>query len=363
MVYIGAENIISPLGDSAEANFEALAQYKTGLKLVENAGNRNEALYISIMNDLEGFGIVKQTVNSIKASLQSIEFDQLKSERTILILSTTKGEIELLRNEESEAAALGKFKDQIVQHFPWISETLLISNACISGVLAIATAHDLIHSGQADHVIVAGADMLSEFTLAGFQSFFAISDEPCKPFDKNRKGINLGEGAASLILSRSKSIFKSQCFKSLGGSSANDANHISGPSRTGEGLYRTIKKTLLRANIKPEEIDFLSAHGTGTAYNDEMESIAFDRIGLVSTPLHSLKGSLGHTFGAAGVIEAAICLQSMRNNTMIASAGFEKQGTSRSINVLQKTEQKELNTILKTASGFGGCNASIIFQK
>lgn len=363
MVFIGAENIISPLGETAEENFSALLDNQSGLRLVAKAGNRDEALYISIINELEGFRPVQESIKSINHSLSQVNQQELETSRTVLILSTTKGEINLLANGTPEEAALGNYKEKISAEYPWIKETILISNACVSGVLAIATAHDLIASNNADHVIVSGADMLSEFTLAGFQSFFAISDSPCKPFDKNRTGINLGEGAASIILSKSDHLFKGKFFKSLGGSSANDANHISGPSRTGEGLFRTISKTLERANVHAEEIDFLSAHGTGTAYNDEMESIAFERIGLIHTPLHSLKGSLGHTFGAAGIIETAICLQSMRNNKMIASAGFEESGTSKKINVLTNHENKELNTVLKTASGFGGCNASIIIQR
>lgn len=363
VVFIGAENIITPLGDTAQRNFEALLANQTGLKRTANAGNKGEELVISVTDKLEQFNTVDVSVKSINDSLAHVDLDLLKTGRTCFILSTTKGEITKLKSTDPHTAELTRLNDKITTHFPWFQNSILISNACISGVLAIVAGHDLIESDQCDTVIITGVDMLSEFTLAGFQSFFAISPDPCKPFDKNRIGINLGEGAATIILSRNEAIFKSKPFQSLGGTAANDANHISGPSRTGEGLFRSIQKTFKNAGVKANEVDFLSAHGTGTAYNDEMESIAFERAGLVKTPLHSLKGVYGHTFGAAGVIESAICLQSMRNNKMIASAGFEECGTSQPINVLRHHTDKTLNIVLKTASGFGGCNASVLFKK
>ena len=149
----------------------------------------------------------------------------------------------------------------------------------------------------------------------------------------------------------------------MDGSSSNDANHISGPSRTGDGLFRTVKKTLQFSNVNEKEIDFISAHGTGTIFNDEMESIAFDRLKMNAIPMNSLKGYFGHTLGAAGVIETAICLQSMRNNLLIKNLGFENQGTPKQINILTENKTLEVKTVLKTASGFGGCNASLILRK
>ena len=199
--------------------------------------------------------------------------------------------------------------------------------------------------------------------LFGFQSLYAISDEPSQPFDKNRKGISLGEGAAGVVMTLDKNIYKDSYFEFLEGTSSGDANHISGPSRTGEGLYRTIKNSLTLADVEPSEIDYISAHGTGTNYNDEMESIAFSRLNLSETPLNSLKGFFGHTLGAAGLIEIAICLQSLKNNLLIKSFGYNEPGTTKELNILKENKTQELNTILKTASGFGGCNASAIIRK
>ena len=149
----------------------------------------------------------------------------------------------------------------------------------------------------------------------------------------------------------------------VSGSTSNDANHISGPSRTGEGLVRTIQKTLEFGGLNANEIDFISGHGTATIFNDEMESIAFDRLNLDQTSVNSLKAYFGHTLGAAGVIETAIAIQGLRENLLIKSLGFEKNGTSKKLNVIEKNKPAELNILLKTASGFGGCNASLIIRK
>lgn len=362
MVYAGAEHIISPLGDSAEINFQRLLEGDMATQKHEGIGNKGEDLYAAVIDEVGAFDLVAGIEKSIKASLALLNQEVLATSKKGLLLSTTKGEIEKLK-EDAKGASLLNFKQKIEERFTDFDNCELISNACISGVLALIRGHDLIVAGEYETVVVSGADMLSEFTLAGFQSFFAIADDVCRPFDKNRTGINLGEGVGTIVLSSNPNLFQQKPMKLLGGSAANDANHISGPSRTGEGLYRSIHRTLKRAEVSADEIDFLSAHGTGTNYNDEMESIAFDRIGLNTVPMHSLKGALGHTFGAAGLIEAAICLQSMRNNVMLASAGFQEEGTSCSINVLQKNQNKELKTVLKTASGFGGCNASIVFRK
>ena len=158
----------------------------------------------------------------------------------------------------------------------------------------------LIQSGQYDHAVIAGADVISKFVLSGFQSFQAVSQGLCKPFDADRDGINLGEGAATVILSADKPT--GEAIELVSGAISNDANHISGPSRTGEELYYAINKAMDAAGLKPQDIDFISAHGTATVYNDEMEAKAVTLAGLQHVPLNSLKGFYGHTLGASGLI-------------------------------------------------------------
>ena len=144
----------------------------------------------------------------------------------------------------------------------------------------------------------------------------------------------------------------------ISGASANDANHISGPSRTGEGLYQATLRTMKDQNGLP---GMISAHGTATPYNDEMECQAFNRLGLEKTPLHSLKGVYGHTLGAAGVIETIIGLRALKNQAVLASPGFEEHGLTKPLNVTTTTTNTSYSTFLKTSSGFGGCNGAALF--
>ena len=357
-IFIGAENIISPLGSSIKENFSKLKDNVSGIKVFNNAGFKKEDIYLSKIpiSPVGKYGFLLDTC--LKDIQKNIPPELFTSPKTILILSTTKGDIEktLVGTIENSAGALqNKFS---LKRFP-----IIVSNGCASGVIAINTTANLIRAGIYDNAIIVGCDVISDFVLYGFQSLFAISDEPCKPFDKNRKGITLGEGCAAVVLSNTNSIFKEPPIEYIEGTSSNDANHISGPSRTGEGLVRTVKNTLALADMNEKEIDFISAHGTGTIYNDDMESMAFGRLGLNHVPLNSLKGYFGHTLGAAGVIETAVCLQSMRNNILIKSLGFENQGTPKQLNIIFENIKQEIRTVLKTASGFGGCNASLILKK
>jgi 3-oxoacyl-[acyl-carrier-protein] synthase-1 len=209
-----------------------------------------------------------------------------------------------------------------------------------------------------------GADELSPFVLSGFRSLQALSDELCKPFDAARTGINLGEAASAvLITSDPKSLGVNSSIRILGSGLSNDANHISGPSRTGEELSHAIDLAIAESNLSPDEIDFISGHGTATLYNDEMEAKALSLSNLSDVPVHSLKGYYGHTLGAAGVVESVIGFESLRKNVIVSTLGHENLGVSKKINVTTENIKKPVRTFLKTASGFGGCNAAIVFQK
>ena len=208
-----------------------------------------------------------------------------------------------------------------------------------------------------------GLDIITDFILKGFDCLFALSDSFCRPFDKERKGINLGDCGAAIFMTNDKKIAGDNSVLHLGGSSSNDANHISGPSRTGEGLYQSITKSMNQARINANEIDFISAHGTATLYNDEMESIAITRHEMNKIPLNSFKSFFGHTLGAAGVLETNLSIASMKQNQLIASLNFKTQGTSENINVLTANTNQQVNTVLKTSSGFGGINSTLIVSK
>jgi 3-oxoacyl-[acyl-carrier-protein] synthase I len=161
----------------------------------------------------------------------------------------------------------------------------------------------------------------------------------------------------------SKDKANTQNIQIIGDASANDANHISGPSRTGEGLFKSIKAALEQAKVSANDIDYISAHGTATVFNDEMEAIAFTRSGLQHVPVNSFKGWYGHTLGASALLETILSKHSLLKDELYSSLNFDELGTSEKINVIEKARKKELKYALKTASGFGGCNLALVLKK
>jgi len=290
----------------------------------------------------------------IKTLIKNTKVD-FTNKDTLLIIATTKGNIDGLKKDKKSASLhlLNQFFQKVLKAF---NTPIIISNACISGVVALTLAHDFVKAGNYKNVVVCAADLVSDFVVSGFNTFHAISPEACAPYDENRKGVNLGEACAVALVSSDKSD-----IEILGGASSNDANHISGPSRDGSGLSLAIKKAIKYSGIK--KIDFINAHGTATNFNDEMECKAFNALQLQNTPLNSLKGYFGHTLGAAGLLECLACAEMMKQNIAYQSIGLKNIGLSLPLNVLTENKQFEINTVLKTASGFGGCNAAIILQK
>ena len=303
-------------------------------------------------------------IHAIKGALKNISLD-MTSANTALVLATTKGNIDLLGIKGQEhRVKLFPTAQRIGQYFSNPNVPRVISNACISGVMALQMAKRMLYSGDFKHIVVVGGDVLSKFVISGFGALQAISPFPCKPFDEARKGITLGEAAAAVVLTaHPEELDCHPKIKVLGGGLSNDANHISGPSRTGDELAWAVLNALKESGTEKDNIDFISAHGTGTLYNDEMESKAFSRLEMNNIPLNSLKGYFGHTLGAAGLLESVMSIASLEENTLIPSKGFEKLGVSKPLNIIQEQIKKPLQCFLKTASGFGGCNAAILFKK
>lgn len=355
-IYITSGSCITPIGNNISSTKNALKNNLSGIKLHQEIGFNSEDFYVSKIDkitDNRFFSLLNLSCIELKNNCPS---NILNSEKTIVLVSSTKGDINNFPTNPFEK--IGPF---LIKNLKLKNDPIIISNACISGVVAINHAAKLIKSNQFDHVIVFGIDIVSDFVLYGFQSLFALSNEITKPFDKNRNGINLGEACCSIILSKEKINQKYHALY-LGGSSSNDANHISGPSRTGEGLYRSIIKTISIAKINISDIDYISAHGTGTIYNDEMESNAFDRLQLSDKDINSLKGYFGHTLGAAGILETIVCLFSMEEKLLFKSLGLENIGVSKPLKIIPNNFSKDINYVLKTASGFGGGNASLLLK-
>lgn len=374
-IFIASDNILSPLGLTTAGNFGKLTKNISGVQLHNDGTLSDQPFYASLfdqshqfMEENAGNGYTRfeqLLIASISGALQNSGIDCADS-KTILILSTTKGNISLLETHAftaglKERVALHTSAKLIAGYFGFVNQPLVVSNACISGLLGIITGERLIQSGRYHTAVIAGADIISKFILSGFQSFQAISPEPCKPFDRNRKGINLGEGAGTMILSSHPQYAKG--IKVMGAALGNDANHISAPSRTGEELGHVINTALHDSGFTATDIDCISAHGTATLYNDEMEAKAITYAGLQSVPANSLKGYYGHTLGAAGLIESIISVQSLKENLVLPTRGFEQMGLEAPVTINHTLLHTPLQTCLKTASGFGGCNAAVVFSK
>jgi 3-oxoacyl-[acyl-carrier-protein] synthase-1 len=373
-VFIVADNIYSPLGKTTAENFSKLKQNLSAVKQHRDLNISSQPFYASLFSseeqfikyDQQGYTKFEQLlIASIGDALQTIKIT-VHDKKTVLIISTTKGNISLLETEPNNAQlkkriALSTSAKLVCDYFGFVNEPVIISNACISGVLAIITGMRLLRSGQYENAVIAGADVISKFILSGFESFQALSPQICKPFDKSRDGLNLGEGAGAVILSTNKKF--EQNIKVKGGAVSNDANHISGPSRTGEELAYAIKNAMSDANVLSKDVDFISAHGTATVYNDEMEANAIALADLQFVPTNSLKGFYGHTLGAAGLIEYIISVQSLKENLVLSTLGFKNIGVTNPINICTELLSGNYKNCLKTASGFGGCNAAVIFGK
>lgn len=373
-IYLTADNIISSLGFTTQENLNAIRDYRSGVKLhipnqisdisVQAATIDRERLAEQVRQyQLEEYTDLEQLfILSIRETLsKSTDPVDLSSPDTCIIFSTTKANIDLLSGHADEAYAdqvsLWQMAERVAGYFHAGENFHIISNACISGVSALVVAKRLMEQGKYKKAIVTGGDILSHFITSGFISFKSVSPEICRPFDAKRDGLNLGEGCATILLSTEEA---PESIILAGGGISNDANHISGPSRTGDGLYYAMRQAMDDAGIQAPEIELVNTHGTATVYNDEMESKAIHLANLQHASVNSLKSYFGHTLGAAGVIETIVCAHELKEETVFGTFGFEELGVPMPIKVQSNHINKPVQTCVKTASGFGGCNAAIV---
>ena len=238
-----------------------------------------------------------------------------------------------------------------------------VSAACVSGLVAIQQGAKMIQRGAADAVFVVGVDHLSAFVMAGFTALKAIDPNGCRPFDAARCGLSPGEAGAAIVLIR-ENFTPTSLIRIRGWGTSNDANHLTGPSRDGSGLGLAVRTALAAARLTPPEIDYVNAHGTGTPYNDAMESIALRIVfGDVCPPFSGAKGMLGHTLGAAGVIETILCVLAMREKLLPGTPRLNSpaEGVPQSL-VREPRAVAKLNHVLKLNTGFGGINGALILS-
>ncbi len=260
----------------------------------------------------------------------------------------------------------GNISESLLKEYNFSGPGFNVVNACSSGTDAIGVAMTWLQNGVCDIAIAGGADELNLVPIAGFNALGILSDSVCKPFDKDRAGLNLGEGAAFLVLEKeSTAKFKNTKFHAqcLGYSIAADAYHLTSPRPDGRGIISAIEKALYHAGLKKEDIGFINAHGTATKNNDLVEGTVFKTLFPKTTKILSTKGFTGHTLGAAGAIDAVLTILSLQNQWLPASAGFSEQDPEIGFSPVTKPMDLNANFALSTSLAFGGKNSALIFGR
>ena len=362
MVSVLADNVISPLGETSEENYQAVKEGKSAIHAYApmTAGIPNGFVASLLSSDFEELAF-RSAQKAIDASGINVS-----STRTVFILSSTKGSIEKLGQTDDDKLYLGNIAQRIATRLGIQLSPIVVCNACISGLAAMILASRLLVSKKYDYAVVCGADCPGRFIISGFQSLNAMSAFSCQPFDIERQGLNLGEAAATVVLGReitTKSVnngCRKQVWQIGHGYIKNDAYHISSPSKTAEGLYEALLETV--NGIDKRNIAFINAHGTATLFNDQMEAIAIHRAELQDIPVNALKGYVGHTLGAAGIMETILCMKAVDDHTVLGTRGYEEVGVSGRIQLSSKHHSTIKTSFIKQLSGFGGCNATLYAQ-
>ena len=391
-IVITGEGIISAIGNDKAAVLQSLLDGRSGIVEMKHLHSSHHELpvgEVQLSNDemkaMLALPIEEQTSRTslmgMLAVRQALAEAQLpetapKNRRVVLISGTTVGGMDITEQYYDSFATSDEHLDCLKKHdcgssteeiaaMFGISECTTISTACSSAANALILGANLLKTGQADLVIAGGSEALTRFHLNGFNSLMILDHEPCRPFDAQRAGLNLGEGAAFVVMETEASARErgADIHAWLTGyGNACDAFHQTASSDNGEGAYRAMTEALEMAHLKPEDIDYVNAHGTGTPNNDLSESAALKRVFAEKMPLiSSTKAFTGHTTSASGSIETVICLLAMQHHFVPANLRWEHQipdGITPTTGVKDVT----LKHVVCNAFGFGGNDSSLILS-
>ncbi|MBL6446525.1 beta-ketoacyl-[acyl-carrier-protein] synthase family protein [Fulvivirga sp. 29W222] len=390
-VYVSGYGIVSSLGIGADSNFTALRSSESGISNPSLLGTIHQDMPVGELKvsnaelaelvGLQGLITSRTTLLAILAAQEAVETAGLTPkilDNTALINGTSVGGMDI-----SEWAYQDVLREKEVDYIPSFQghdcgySTMKVANklglkgilqtistACSSSANAIMNAGRVIKSGMADCVIAGGTDALSLFTLNGFNSLKILDQAYCKPFDEERQGLNLGEGAAFLVLESEQSLNKRKgtaLAELVGYGNANDTYHQTASSPEGKGALMAMKKALSISGVPPEKIDYINAHGTGTANNDLSESRAIKEVFGAEVPSYSsTKAYTGHTLGAAGAIEAVFSILAIQHQMIFPNLNFSRSMEVIKSPVTSLTPMK-VQHVLSNSFGFGGNCSSLIF--
>lgn len=393
-VAITGMGIISSIGNSVEENFQSLINGKTGISTIENLEtihkevimvgeikltNQQLAKQLNLSEDNNFSRTTLLGAIAVREALENANVKDINDCRSGFISATSVGGMDLNEkyfyeyyNDESlhkyiNSHDAGDSSHQIADYIGLKGMVTTVSTACSSAANAIMLGCRLIQSGQLDRVIVGGTDALAKFTINGFKTLMILSDTYNTPFDNDRKGLNLGEAAAFLVL-ESDEIVQKNNKKVLayvsGFGNANDAFHQTASSENGEGAFLAMQKAFKLANLHPNDIDYINAHGTATPNNDLSEGRAILRIFNDNVPdFSSTKAFTGHTLAAAAAIEAVYSVLALQYNLVFPNMNFKKP--MEEFNLIPQTalKEKNINHVLSNSFGFGGNCSTVIFSK
>jgi len=370
---IVSSDIVSPFGDGVDACWEALLAGKSALAQTKRFHSKElQSCYIGAVEGVEYGKDESLVMQMLKPMLKRVK--PLIPEDSKLILATVKGEIDLLERFLLEGKGSGDDSNlhcllaKVRELLGLKDSGMVLSAACTSSTVALARAASMINDGTADCIAMIACDSVSEFVMSGFASMMALDKNRANPFDKNRKGLNLGEATAFALVmssSRAKREGREIFGEVVGWGLSSDANHITGPSRNGYGLSLAIRKAIESSGIDASQINSISAHGTGTIFNDSMEMKAYRReFQNVSRPLYSIKGALGHTVGAAGLIESLIALKSLHDGVTPPNVNMKTVDDEASGWAFPESQKINRGGATLTAnSGFGGINVALVLSE
>lgn len=390
-VAITGMGIISAIGNNVEENYGSLLLGRHGISSAQFLSTHHSQIPVGEIkisnNDLQtllklfpGHSFSRAALLAAVAISEALEQSGLRRtdlQDTGLISASSVGGMDMTERfyrEFPESAENRRFiqaqhpgftTNRIQEYFGITGFVTTVSTACSSSANAIMLGARMIKAGKLKRVIVGGTDCLTKFTLNGFNSLKILSTENCRPFDEYRTGLNLGEGAAFLILEAEDLIGEKKILGRVRGyGNSNDAFHQTASSESGEGAYLAMQKALVNAGISAEKIDHINAHGTATKNNDLSESVAIKRIFYKDVPdLTSTKAFTGHTLAAAGSVEAVFSLLSLNNAIIFPTLNFKTPMSETGIFPVSGLKNKKMDLVLSNSFGFGGNCTSLIFGR
>ena len=374
---IWAVDAITALGEGVEETWRRMLNMECGIRPLRRfaQGRYQTDVAAEIAPDIEEavragafVGSSRAYALALRTARRTLRQADPRPGRTGLVLATTKAGVDELEQRAGGADGEGRchylpsvMASDLAAELHLDGPVSAVSNACASGLIAVMEAARILDSAPCNHVLVVGVDIVSDFVLAGFSCLKALSPLPCRPFDKGRNGLSLGEGAGAILLTKGRPPQAMAVVR--GWAVTNDATHITAPSRTGSGLRAALVNALNSSGLAPGDIDYVNAHGTGTVFNDEMEALAIHSTFGSDVPVSSVKGYLGHTLGAAGVIEMCLCVMALRDRIIPASLGSRDLGISSPIRVAMRHQQvSRMDHVVSIKCGFGGMNAVVILS-